>query len=83
MPQLERQIVKERAARLRVEGARALSSRLASLAGSRQKLLMEQAGVGRTPCFAPARFAGAAEPGSIVEARITGVAGNHLIAQLP
>jgi threonylcarbamoyladenosine tRNA methylthiotransferase MtaB len=83
MPQLERKIVKERAAKLRTEGARALASRLASLIGSRQMLLMERGGIGRTPCFAPVRFETAAAPGSLVEARIAGVAGGQLIAQVP
>jgi threonylcarbamoyladenosine tRNA methylthiotransferase MtaB len=83
MPLIERGVVKARAARLRAEGARALSSRLAALVGSRQSLLIERGGVGHTPCFAPARFKRAAEPGLILEARITGVAGDHLIAELP
>jgi threonylcarbamoyladenosine tRNA methylthiotransferase MtaB len=83
MPQLEHRIVKERAARLRAQGAHALSSRLASLVGSRQKLLVEQDGVGRTPCFAQARFTCAAQTGSIVEARVSGAAGDHLIAEVP
>jgi threonylcarbamoyladenosine tRNA methylthiotransferase MtaB len=83
MPQVERKTVKTRAAKLRAAGEQALSSRLASLVGSRQMLLMERGGIGRTPCFAPARFETAAPPGSIVEARIAGVAGDHLIAQIP
>jgi threonylcarbamoyladenosine tRNA methylthiotransferase MtaB len=82
MPQLERRIIKERAARLRAAGERALSSRLASLAGSRQALLVEKDGLGRTPCFAPARFAHAAQPGSIIDTRISGVAGDHLVAEI-
>jgi len=83
MPQVERKVVKERAAKLRVMGERVLASRLAALAGSRQMLLMERGGIGRTPCFAPARVETAAPPGSLVEARIAGVAGDQLIAQIP
>jgi len=83
MPQLERRLVKERAARLRAQGAHALASRLASLMGSRQALLVEKNGLGRTPCFAQARFVGAARTGSIIDVRISGVAGEHLIAEIP
>jgi len=83
MPQVERKVVKERAAKLRVMGERVLASRLAALAGSRQMLLMERGGIGRTPCFAPARFETDVRPGSLVEARISGMAGDQLIAQIP
>ena len=83
MPQVERRTVKERAAKLRAMGERVLASRLASLAGSRQMLLMERGGIGRTPCFAPARFETDVRPGSLVEARISGMAGDHLIAEIP
>jgi len=56
MPQLDRSVVKERAARLRAKGADALAARLASLVGTTQTVLMENSGLGRTPCFAPVRF---------------------------
>jgi threonylcarbamoyladenosine tRNA methylthiotransferase MtaB len=55
MPQLDRALVKERAARLRAKGADALAARLASLVGTTQTVLMENNGFGRTPCFAPVR----------------------------
>ncbi|MEE8439581.1 MAG: tRNA (N(6)-L-threonylcarbamoyladenosine(37)-C(2))-methylthiotransferase MtaB, partial [Micropepsaceae bacterium] len=63
MPQLPRGIVKERAARLRAEGDTALQTRLQSLLGSTQDVLVEKSGFGRTACFAPVRLNGRAEPG--------------------
>jgi threonylcarbamoyladenosine tRNA methylthiotransferase MtaB len=56
MPQLDRALVKDRAARLRTRGAAALAARLASLVGTAQTLLMEKDGMGRTPCFAPVKI---------------------------
>ena len=55
MPQLDRALVKDRAAGLRARGEAALAARLASLVGTTQTLLMEKDGMGRTPCFATVR----------------------------
>ncbi len=82
MPQLERKLVKERAARLRKKGEAALAAHLQMLAGSEQTLLIEETGIGRTPSFAPARFHGDAAPGALARARITGATSQHLIAEL-
>jgi threonylcarbamoyladenosine tRNA methylthiotransferase MtaB len=78
MPQLNRSLVKDRAARLRARGEAALASRFAALAGTTQTLLVEKNGIGRTECFAPARID--AVPGTFVTARITGAAQGHLLA---
>jgi threonylcarbamoyladenosine tRNA methylthiotransferase MtaB len=78
MPQVPRDIVKQRAARLRAKGAGALSARLASFIGGEQTFLVENGGIGRTTCFAPAHVAGA--PGSFVRARVTGATATHLEA---
>jgi len=80
MPQLNGTIIKERAARLRAKGDAALAARNAALVGTTQTLLMERGGIGRTPCFMPARYARATAPGSFANARITHVENNHLIA---
>ncbi len=82
MPQLPRDIVKERAARLRAKGASALSQRFASLVGTTQNILMEKSGEGRTPCFATVKVAAniAQEPGSIVPVRIAACTETHLLA---
>jgi len=55
MPQLNGAIIKERAARLRARGEAALAARNAALVGTTQTLLMEKAGLGRTPCFMPVK----------------------------
>ena len=78
MPQLPRGVIKERAARLREAGEKALSRHLASLTGTEQDVLMEKPGFGRTPCFAPVQFAAAAEAGAIARVRITGSDGTKL-----
>jgi threonylcarbamoyladenosine tRNA methylthiotransferase MtaB len=56
MPQLPREVVKERAARLRKAGERALAARLASEVGRTRSVLMEQAGFGRSEHFLPVRL---------------------------
>jgi threonylcarbamoyladenosine tRNA methylthiotransferase MtaB len=72
MPQLPRNLIKERATRLRAKGMTALHRHLASLTGTEQDILVEQPGFGRTPCFAPVQFAGVSEHGAIVRVRIDG-----------
>jgi len=78
MPQVPRDTAKQRAARLRAKGAEAMATRLASLVGSEQTVLMEKDGMGRTGCFAPVRAQG--EPGTFVTARIASSTPTHLIA---
>ena len=79
MPQVERELVKARAARLRERAAVRRSKWLDSLVGSRQRALIEnQRGEGHGANNAPVRIAGAAK-GDILDAVITGRDGNHLI----
>jgi threonylcarbamoyladenosine tRNA methylthiotransferase MtaB len=82
MPQLARGTVKERAARLRAKGEAAMIGRHLSLVGSDQVLLVEQAGLGRSACFAPVTFDGKAKPGTFVRARVTGLSAGKLRAEL-
>jgi len=79
MPQVNRAIVKERAARLRAAGAAAYERHLAALAGTRQSILVERDGLGRTEGFTLAAI-GAGMPGDIVDAVVTGHEGRHLLA---
>ncbi|WP_367717496.1 tRNA (N(6)-L-threonylcarbamoyladenosine(37)-C(2))-methylthiotransferase MtaB [Nitratireductor sp. GISD-1A_MAKvit] len=79
MPQLDRALVKERAARLRAVGDAAYARHLASLDGTRQRILIERPGLGRTEGFTLAALEGAM-PGDIVEVRITGHDGERLTA---
>jgi threonylcarbamoyladenosine tRNA methylthiotransferase MtaB len=80
MPQLNSGVIKERAARLRDKGDAALAARNASLVGTTQTLLMEKSNLGRTGCFMPVRYTSISEPGAFVNARITHIEDNHLIA---
>ncbi|TPM30169.1 tRNA (N(6)-L-threonylcarbamoyladenosine(37)-C(2))-methylthiotransferase MtaB [Mesorhizobium sp. B2-3-4] len=79
MPQVRRELVKQRAARLRAAGEAAYVRHLSSLAGSRQSILIERDGLGRTEGFTLAAL-GAGAPGEIVEAEISGHDGARLIA---
>lgn len=81
MPQLSRGTIKERAARLRAKGATALASRLRSLVGTRQKVLVENKGAARTACFAKVCISADAAAGTFVEARVTDATAMHLIAE--
>jgi threonylcarbamoyladenosine tRNA methylthiotransferase MtaB len=82
MPQVNRSMIKERAARLRATGERAYARHLASLTGSVQRLLVERDGIGRTEGFTLASVPFGA-PGEIVEAVIAGHDGSRLVARPP
>ena len=77
MPQLGRQIAKERGQRLRARGDLALAARYQHMTGSTQEILMEKGGIGRTRCFAPVRFEGAT-PGSLQTVFLSCAADGHL-----
>jgi threonylcarbamoyladenosine tRNA methylthiotransferase MtaB len=79
MPQVRREVVKERAARLRAAGARAHLGHLDALVSSTQSILVERDGMGRTEGFALASL-GHGRPGEIVEAVISGHDGERLLA---
>ncbi|CAI2932325.1 tRNA (N(6)-L-threonylcarbamoyladenosine(37)-C(2))-methylthiotransferase MtaB [Aminobacter niigataensis] len=79
MPQVRREIVKQRAARLRAAGEGAYQGHLASLAGTRQQVLVEREGLGRTEGFTLVAL-DCGEPGEIVEVDIAGHDGERLTA---
>ena len=79
MPQLPREVVKARAARLRQAAAERRERWLQSLVGTIQPMLVENGGKGHTDNFAPIAVAGAARGESGV-ARTTGCADSHLTA---
>ncbi|CAN7513002.1 tRNA (N(6)-L-threonylcarbamoyladenosine(37)-C(2))-methylthiotransferase MtaB [Rhizobium sp. LjRoot258] len=81
MPQLDRALVKERAARLRTTGHRLHQSHLDGMVGTRQWLLVENNGLAHTENFTLVAAAGLA-PSSFVQAAITGHNGKHLDMQL-
>lgn len=83
MPQLPRDIVRERARLLRAAGDRRLRARLDGLVGSVQPVLVESAERGRTACYAPVRFARPRAPeevGRIVTLRAVSRTGLELQA---
>ena len=80
MPQVARQIVKDRARRLRRHGEAALRRHLDAEIGSVRRVLTESHGSGRSEHFTPVRFDRAVEPGIIVETRMIGHDGSRLIA---
>jgi threonylcarbamoyladenosine tRNA methylthiotransferase MtaB len=79
MPELDRRLVKERAARLRAKGEAALATHLAAETGAVRSVLVEQAGLGRTEHFMPAAI-DRGLPGEIVAARVTGATARALVA---
>jgi threonylcarbamoyladenosine tRNA methylthiotransferase MtaB len=80
MPQVAREVVKERAARLREVGMQALRRHLAREVGAERDVLVETGEIGRTGGFTPVRFRTSATAGEIVRARIAGHDGRHLLA---
>ena len=80
MPQVPRDVARERAARLRDKGTVALLRHFDTLIGSEQTLLVEKPGLGRTPSFVPVAFAG--EAGDFIRVRITGAAPGHLTGDI-
>lgn len=81
MPQVDRAIIRERAARLRAACMEQRYRWLCGLVGSEQRVLVETSGLaGHGESFAPIRFAMPQMPGTIVTARITGLEDGALIA---
>ncbi len=79
MPQVARNIVKERAARLRAAGEEAHRRHLEALVGTPQRILVERDRMGRTEGFTVAEIE-MGQPGEIIEAVITGHDGTRLTA---
>ncbi|PHP68554.1 tRNA (N(6)-L-threonylcarbamoyladenosine(37)-C(2))-methylthiotransferase MtaB [Zhengella mangrovi] len=79
MPQVEKALRKERAARLRAAGDSAYAAHLARLAGTSQSVLVEKPGIGRTADFTLAAAEG--EPGTIRTVAVTGHDGEKLLTR--
>ncbi|MGQ3303780.1 MAG: tRNA (N(6)-L-threonylcarbamoyladenosine(37)-C(2))-methylthiotransferase MtaB [Phenylobacterium sp.] len=80
MPQVARDVVKDRARRLRAKGEAALASHLAGMVGRSFKVLVETRDMGRTEHFTPVRLATSAEPGAILPVTVTAHDGREAIA---
>ena len=83
MPQLDRALVKERAARLRRKATERLSLHLQAEQGKVFEVLMESRGMGRTPGFTEIEIGGDGKElgGAILTARATGCGKSHLIGE--
>jgi threonylcarbamoyladenosine tRNA methylthiotransferase MtaB len=80
MPQVAGAAIRERAARLRHEGKRALAAYLEAQVGREAELLMETPGLGRTPGFAEVETAATAVAGTLVNVRVIAADGTRLRA---
>jgi threonylcarbamoyladenosine tRNA methylthiotransferase MtaB len=80
MPQVARDVVKERARRLRRHGEIALRRHLDGEIGATRHVLTESHAGGRSEHFTAVRFETAVEAGQIVAARVIGHDGRSLIA---
>ncbi|MGC0051754.1 tRNA (N(6)-L-threonylcarbamoyladenosine(37)-C(2))-methylthiotransferase MtaB [Brucella pituitosa] len=80
MPQVRREIVKDRAKRLRAVGDRAYEKHLASLNGTVQRLLIEKEGIARTEGFTLAAV-DQGNAGEIIERTVAGHDGEKLLTR--
>ncbi|MFA7416598.1 MAG: tRNA (N(6)-L-threonylcarbamoyladenosine(37)-C(2))-methylthiotransferase MtaB [Rhizobium sp.] len=81
MPQLDRRLVKERAASLRRTAEELQARHLAAMVGTRQTILVENSGMAHTENFTLVAAPGLA-PRDVVTVTITGHNGKHLKMQL-
>lgn len=82
MPQVRREVIKERAARLREKGRLALAGYLGLQVGREVDVLMEREGLGRTPHFAEVEVAGADADAHLRKVRIEASTGERLIGRM-
>jgi threonylcarbamoyladenosine tRNA methylthiotransferase MtaB len=80
MPQLDRAVIKERAARLRAKGEAVLSRHLSAQVGKTLRVLTEFSPIGHTEQFTLVRFPLAPAPGRIIDVRMAAHDGRSLIA---
>jgi threonylcarbamoyladenosine tRNA methylthiotransferase MtaB len=80
MPQLDRALIKERAARLRETGEAALAAQLGAEVGTRRRVLAERGGIGHTEQFLTVKLAAPIVPGTILDLHIASHDGRRLLA---
>jgi threonylcarbamoyladenosine tRNA methylthiotransferase MtaB len=80
MPQLDREVVKERARRLREKGEATLRAHLESQVGAHRPVLTERGGIGRTEQFTAVRLSAPLAPGAILDLTMVGHDGRQLLA---
>lgn len=79
MPQVKKELRKERAARLREAGERQVQAYLQAQLGKRDEIVIEQDGTGRTRGFAPVKLTTPKQAGELWPVQITGVSGGMLL----
>jgi threonylcarbamoyladenosine tRNA methylthiotransferase MtaB len=80
MPQLARDSIKERAARLRQKGAAVLLRHLDGEVGACRSVLTEAGQMGHTEQFTPVRLSAPIEPGLMIDVTMAGHDGRRLLA---
>jgi threonylcarbamoyladenosine tRNA methylthiotransferase MtaB len=80
MPQVDKRIARDRAARLRALGEEQFSKLCASRIGRRENVLIEHSGMGRTEQFVPVQLS-QGEPGEIIPALISGTDAAGLVGE--
>ena len=80
MPQVRREVIKDRARRLREKGEAALRRHLDAQVGRRHRVLTESRELGRTEHFTRARLAAPMQPGIILDVTVAGHDGRQLLA---
>ncbi|MEM9221454.1 MAG: tRNA (N(6)-L-threonylcarbamoyladenosine(37)-C(2))-methylthiotransferase MtaB [Pseudomonadota bacterium] len=82
MPQVPREVVKDRASRLRQSARAALERTQKRAIGAAVQVLIEDDNKGHTSHYLPARLAGAhADPGTLVQCVVVGVDGPALVVE--
>lgn len=84
MPQVEKAVIKKRAARLRAAGKDAMATFMASRVGNSASVLIEESnesvGVGHSEHFVPVQVPDDITPGHIVDVKIVSATPTHLVA---
>jgi threonylcarbamoyladenosine tRNA methylthiotransferase MtaB len=80
MPQVAREVARERAARLRRKGEAALRAYLDREIGAHRRVLSESSVLGRTEQFIPVRLSASAKAGVLLDIRVAGHDGRQLLA---
>jgi len=81
MPQVDKQVIKDRAARLRTTGDLAVEAYLQGQVGQTKDVLIEKPQMGRSPGFAPVEFAKPQPVGQIIRTQIASTTANTLVAK--
>jgi threonylcarbamoyladenosine tRNA methylthiotransferase MtaB len=80
MPQLDRAVIKDRAARLRAEGDAALARHLDQRVGGEASVLVEKTGIGRAEDFTEVVVSPTLVPGAIARMTLAGSDGRRALA---